>query len=188
MAAPLQQFRLHRRVPLAPAPCASNTSTCIAAAINHPGLYELKGSYGHHSRFQDSADDDARWRRAAAERARGLGHAPVHDQLVVPRRVRRAGRPGQREELARHAQRRRAAATRHLPRSRTPLSRAIFLLHARRLTDVLLLFFCAAAGRGAWAWSQWKAWRPAARPRSQGNSSVVCYLRWVLLGKQVQQG
>ena len=59
MAAPLQQFRLHRRVPLAPAPCASNTITCIAAAINHPGLYELKGPDGHHSRFRHFADDGA---------------------------------------------------------------------------------------------------------------------------------
>ena len=129
-----------------------------------------------------------RWRRAAAERARGLGHAPVHAQLVVPRRVRRAGRPVQREELAGRAQRRRATATRHLPRSRTPLSRAIFLLHARRLTDVLLLSFCAAAGRGAWAWSQWTAWRrpgqraalvrraraPPRRRRTRDSSACWC--------------
>ena len=160
MAASLQQFRVHRRVPLAPAPCASNTITCIAAAINHPGLYELKGPDGHHSRFRHFADDDARWRRAAAERARGLGHAPVHAQLVVPRRVRRAGRPGQRRELARRAQRRRAAATRHLASSRTPLSRTIFLRDL--LTCYCFVFVqlrAGAHGRGPSApgWPTWAA-------------------------------
>ena len=45
----------------------------------------------------------ARRGAAAAERARGPGHAPGHAQLVPPHRVRRAGRPGQRGVLVRRS-------------------------------------------------------------------------------------